>query len=158
MQASPPRTAKRLCAPAPGWAARVWRFQLCRLRPRGAGLPGSSQSKMWHSPGSPARRQAQPAPGLTPPADSPETPNSVPETADSAQPSDVDGVPEDMATLVLDKPALGAGRLRCRTRSDAYRGIDYGADPVKRCRRHAARGRRRRIGLQLTWWKNITGP
>ena len=35
--------------------------------------------------------------------------DSEPETDDSAQPSDEDGVPDDMATLVLDNPALGRG-------------------------------------------------
>jgi RNA polymerase sigma-70 factor, ECF subfamily len=34
---------------------------------------------------------------------------SEPETEDFAQPSEEDGVPEDMATLVLDNPALGQG-------------------------------------------------
>jgi RNA polymerase sigma-70 factor (ECF subfamily) len=38
----------------------------------------------------------------------PEEPNSSDEEAFSAQPSGADGVPEDMATLVLDKSALGA--------------------------------------------------
>jgi RNA polymerase sigma-70 factor (ECF subfamily) len=35
--------------------------------------------------------------------------NSGPETAPEAQPSAADGVPEDMASLVLDNSALGAG-------------------------------------------------
>jgi RNA polymerase sigma-70 factor, ECF subfamily len=35
--------------------------------------------------------------------------NSDPESLDPAQPSDEDGVPEDMGTLVLDNSALGAG-------------------------------------------------
>lgn len=43
--------------------------------------------------------------GDSDPADGPD---SAPESADSAQPSDGDRVPEDMATLVLDNPALGA--------------------------------------------------
>ena len=34
---------------------------------------------------------------------------SEPESEEFAQPSDEDGVPEDMATLVLDNPALGRG-------------------------------------------------
>jgi RNA polymerase sigma-70 factor (ECF subfamily) len=38
-----------------------------------------------------------------------ESANSTKETDHLAQPSDPDGVREDMATLVLDKPALGAG-------------------------------------------------
>jgi RNA polymerase sigma-70 factor (ECF subfamily) len=37
------------------------------------------------------------------------TGNSSPETAHKAQPSGPDGVPEDMATLVLDNSVLGAG-------------------------------------------------
>ncbi len=37
-----------------------------------------------------------------------EDPKSGPESVDPAQPSDADGVPEDMATLVLDNPVLGA--------------------------------------------------
>ena len=84
---------------------------------------------MSAQPGSRPGGKPNPHTGLTPPADSPETPNSVPETADLAQPSDVDGVPEDMATLVLDKPALGAGSASLpNARRDAYKGIDYGAD------------------------------
>jgi RNA polymerase sigma-70 factor (ECF subfamily) len=35
--------------------------------------------------------------------------NSEPETIHGAQPSPRDGVPEDMATMVLDNPTLGAG-------------------------------------------------
>src|SRR5205823_10621004 len=35
--------------------------------------------------------------------------NSEPETEEFAQPSEEDGVPEDVATLVLDNPALGQG-------------------------------------------------
>jgi RNA polymerase sigma-70 factor, ECF subfamily len=35
--------------------------------------------------------------------------NSGEDWQDEAQPSDPDGVPQDMATLVLDKPSLGAG-------------------------------------------------
>ncbi len=35
--------------------------------------------------------------------------NSSPETGCTAQPSGLDGVPEDMATMVLDNPAMGAG-------------------------------------------------
>jgi len=54
--------------------------------------------------------------------------DALSENSDSAQPSDGDGVDEDMATLVLDKPGLGAGEAR---RGDpkgmAPRG-DYGAD------------------------------
>jgi len=39
----------------------------------------------------------------------PEDPNSGEETGYEAQPSGLDGVPEDMATMVLNGPALGVG-------------------------------------------------
>jgi len=45
--------------------------------------------------------------GLTPS----ESAKSTPENAPKPQPSDEDGVPEDMATLVLDKAALGQGPI-----------------------------------------------
>jgi len=45
--------------------------------------------------------------GLTPS----ESSKSAPENAQKPQPSDEDGVPEDMATLVLDKAALGQGAV-----------------------------------------------
>jgi RNA polymerase sigma-70 factor, ECF subfamily len=56
---------------------------------------------------------------------SPESANSTRETEDSAQPSDPGGVPEDMATLVLDKPALAAGRSAARIPTAP---VNYGAD------------------------------
>jgi len=59
---------------------------------------------------------------------SPESTNSVRETGRVAQPSASDGVREDMATLVLDKPALGTGpaiRPGIRTNPAA---TNYGAD------------------------------
>ena len=45
--------------------------------------------------------------GLTPP----DGPESAPENPRKPQPSADDGVPEDMATLVLDNAALGAGQV-----------------------------------------------
>ena len=45
----------------------------------------------------------------TDPEESPESTNSAREADSAAQPSEPDGVREDMATLVLDKPALGTG-------------------------------------------------
>jgi len=47
------------------------------------------------------------------------------ETEDLPQPSGTDGVPEDMATLVLDNSTLGAGPA---TRPDARPGADAGAN------------------------------
>jgi RNA polymerase sigma-70 factor (ECF subfamily) len=60
---------------------------------------------------------------------SPESVNSGPESDDLAQPSDGDGVPEEMATLVLDTPALGTGsapRPGAKTMPAAV--PNYGAD------------------------------
>jgi RNA polymerase sigma-70 factor (ECF subfamily) len=57
------------------------------------------------------------------PDDSENSDTESEETKDSAQPSGGDGVPEDMATLVLDKPALGAP-----SRPDARTVPNYGAD------------------------------
>ncbi len=57
-----------------------------------------------------------------------ESVDSIKETGHLAQPSDTDGVDEDMATLVLDKPALGAGTgSRTDPRATAVL-PNYGAD------------------------------
>ena len=50
------------------------------------------------------------------------------ENSDSAQPSDGDGVDEDMATLVLDKPGLGAGATTRRANVKGESRGEYGAD------------------------------
>jgi len=68
-------------------------------------------------------RDARPRPQTG--SGSPESVNSGEETEDSAQPSAGDGVPEDMATLVLDKPALGTGSA---PRPDARPIPNYSAD------------------------------
>jgi len=61
--------------------------------------------------------------------DAPESANSTNETGHLAQPSNPDGVDEDMATLVLDKPALGAGTgSRPDPRMAAVGAVNYGAD------------------------------
>jgi RNA polymerase sigma-70 factor, ECF subfamily len=52
--------------------------------------------------------------------------NSEPETDDFAQPSQEDGVPEDMATLVLDNPALGQGARLNPT--EPQKPVNYAAD------------------------------
>jgi len=55
--------------------------------------------------------------------------NSAAETVHLAQPSERDGVPEDMATLVLDNTALGAGAaLRPDARSDSAQEMDPASD------------------------------
>lgn len=65
-------------------------------------------------------------PGAGP--DSPESVNSG-EESEFAQPSEGDGVREDMATLVLDKPALGAGSAsRPNARTMPVGVANYGAD------------------------------
>ena len=51
---------------------------------------------------------------------------SEPETDEFAQPSDADGVPEDMATLVLDNPALGQGAAL--TSPEPQRPVNYAQD------------------------------
>jgi RNA polymerase sigma-70 factor (ECF subfamily) len=55
----------------------------------------------------------------------PESEDPGPETLYSAQPSGPDGVPEDMATLVLDNTALGSGRARSPV---AESGLDPASD------------------------------
>jgi RNA polymerase sigma-70 factor (ECF subfamily) len=57
--------------------------------------------------------------------------DSGPESMDLAQPSVEDGVPEDMATLVLDNPVLGAGKASLPdSRLDSGAGSLAGLDPV----------------------------
>jgi len=51
--------------------------------------------------------------------------NSSTKTSEATQPSEGDGVSEDMATLVLDNPALGSGPA---SRPDAHRGLNHAAD------------------------------
>jgi RNA polymerase sigma-70 factor (ECF subfamily) len=54
-----------------------------------------------------------------------------PESTQRAQPSDEDGVPEDMATLVLDNSALGAGTAsRPGSRPEMHAGPIVGLDPA----------------------------
>ncbi len=55
---------------------------------------------------------------------------SEPETDEYAQPSDTDGVPEDMATLVLDNPALGPALAQGAALNppDPQRPINYALD------------------------------
>jgi RNA polymerase sigma-70 factor, ECF subfamily len=80
-----------------------------------AGLPGLAGASSGPL-GNPSNflafqaRSARPGPGADRSANgSSGEGNSDPETARTAQPSPEDGVPEDMATMVLDSPALVAG-------------------------------------------------
>jgi RNA polymerase sigma-70 factor (ECF subfamily) len=53
------------------------------------------------------------------------------ESTQAAQPSGADGVPEDMATLVLDNSAMGAGPAsRPDARPDPETGLNAGLDPA----------------------------
>ena len=67
-------------------------------------------------------------PGPVPGQEPPEDPNSGAETANPAQPSGGGGVEEDMATLVLDNPGMGAGPASQPDVKPGYRGTNYGAD------------------------------
>jgi RNA polymerase sigma-70 factor (ECF subfamily) len=57
----------------------------------------------------------------------PETANEIDEMA---QPSDVNGVPEDMATLVLDNSVLGAGAASRPGAPEGYSGSQAGLNPA----------------------------
>jgi RNA polymerase sigma-70 factor (ECF subfamily) len=69
-------------------------------------------------------QQARPETG---PQTGPGTGQSGEETGETAQPSAENGVPEDMATLVLDNSALGAGRAAS---VDAVAGVRAELDPA----------------------------
>jgi RNA polymerase sigma-70 factor (ECF subfamily) len=69
--------------------------------------------------------------GPSPGAEAQENGNSGEETGYPAQPSGEDGVPEDMATMVLNGPALDAGSaLRPGTAPDPNVGVREGLDPT----------------------------
>jgi len=94
----------------------------------GTGLPGENRDKRGRMPSETQAMAARPGgsgagdemdrnlSGLSPQ----DTPRSSPENAPEPQPSGEDGVPEDMATLVLDKAALGQGPI-VRPAPDAER-------------------------------------
>jgi len=54
----------------------------------------------------------------------------APETPERAQPSSENGVPEDMATMVLDKSALGTGSARQESRPEPGTGLHAELDPA----------------------------
>ena len=108
---------------------------LPELGPFAPGLPGSGAFKMSAQTngraGGGRTGDNQPESGPPPEGggDPPENPKSPAESADLAQPSDEDGVPEDMATLVLDNPVLGARPgLQPDAGPDARVVPNYGAD------------------------------
>ena len=78
-------------------------------------------------------RSSGPRPGPQPDgaATGGSSPETAHETANRAQPSAADRVPEDMATLVLDNPALGAGAAsRPDARPGTHAGPIGGLDPA----------------------------
>ena len=94
---------------------------LAGLNAPGVSLPLAHARSGGNRPGA----NPDPVPGQTPPQD----PNSSPETDNPAQPSGGGGVEEDMATLVLDNPGMGAGPAsQPDVKPGAYRGRNYGAD------------------------------
>ena len=111
--------------PGPGAAVAAWKAILRSfLGTDGAfgglqlaGMPriaGGGDEAGYGYPGFPpvSARSGRPGPDANRPVNgSPPGANSSPETVHEAQPLPEDGVPEDMATLVLDKSGLGPGRL-----------------------------------------------
>jgi RNA polymerase sigma-70 factor, ECF subfamily len=76
----------------------------------GSPRPTPNGGSSGFAPLSRLARSGRPEPGAGRPSKDPSGDgNSGPETAYGAQPSVRDGVPEDMATMVLDNPALVAG-------------------------------------------------
>jgi RNA polymerase sigma-70 factor (ECF subfamily) len=91
----------------------------------GSGLPPSVSDRK--SPIAAFSRSGTPSPG----AEAQEKGNSGEETGYGAQPSGEDGVPEDMATMVLNGPAVDAGSaLRPGTAPDPNMGVREGLDPT----------------------------
>jgi RNA polymerase sigma-70 factor (ECF subfamily) len=101
----------------------------------GGGLVGAGFSEMAGQPGG---RPGGTKPGAHPAAasfngdgagDAGEGADSATETDSRAQPSGGDGVEKDMATLVLDNPAMGTGAARrMDAKPGALRGVNHAAD------------------------------
>ena len=117
-----------------------------RLQPALAGLaslspPNQEFSSIWALAARPGSNRPGPLPEPDPEADHDSNPDSDPEndengvntlksgpeTDELPQPSDEDSVPDDMATLVLDNPALGSSTAS-RPGSQPYTGINYAQD------------------------------
>jgi len=104
-----------------------------------AGMPriaGEGDGAGYRYPGFPlvSARSGRPGPDANRPVNgSPQEADSGPETVHEAQPLPEDGVPEDMATMVLDNPALGAGSAPGRyaaNPAEAGLGIRGDVDPA----------------------------
>jgi RNA polymerase sigma-70 factor, ECF subfamily len=83
-----------------------------------------AQSRGNAGPGKPEKKAIPEAGGGDPEEDD----RAFSDNSDSAQPSGGDGVEESMATLVLDKPGLGAGAASRRANPTGAARGDYGAD------------------------------
>jgi RNA polymerase sigma-70 factor, ECF subfamily len=96
------------CEPATFPRLKIW---LDRLVPAGFGQFASIPLPSFVAMAANPRGNGKPdvGTGSGPEGDSVAGPETSREPQDSAQPSGSNGVPEDMATLVLDKPALGTG-------------------------------------------------
>jgi RNA polymerase sigma-70 factor (ECF subfamily) len=121
---------KAALGPIPAFGDMQWACAGISASPsNGTTLSTFSASSGGDKPGDrPGPRQAN---GGIPANDEDRTKNanSDPETDRFAQPSDEDGVPEDMATLVLDNPALGSitsGRPDLTT--GPPRGVNFAQD------------------------------
>jgi RNA polymerase sigma-70 factor, ECF subfamily len=98
----------------------------------GSGPPPAASSRKSHIAAFSAK--AAPNPGADD-HDKHDKANSSQETGYAAQPSGEDGVPEDMATMVLNGPALDAGRdsgsaRRPGSAADPNVGVREGLDPA----------------------------
>ncbi len=93
--------------------------------PFGFAASGSSGSAGPHRQASTARPAGS---GQASPDPASDDSNFPQESLDPAQPSDDTGVPEDMATLVLDRPGLGAGQAARPDPQISLAVPNYGAD------------------------------
>ena len=107
----------------------LWQGQVAAMSSRaGSDRPSRGERRRIRGKGEPAKVK-EPINGA----------KSGPENDNFAQPSEEDGVPEDMATLVLDNPALGQGApAEPGRRLAAARQLCAGR--IERCGGHAAGG------------------
>ncbi len=130
----PPRSALKKPVQGGGAMVRFWPLRAAwQLAPAGM-IESPWQHPKWayrdslSAPWSNKNLSRDRAKGADP-GDPPESTNSGQETERSTQPSGPDGVREDMATMVLDKPALGSGSaVRSGARVSGAPLPNYGAD------------------------------
>ena len=110
---------------APEWALR-WMRGRAPFALRGLDLAVAGGGRSPAGPVFlPASRMGGSSGGGSGGADVPDDEISAAESPEPAQPSSGYRVSEDMATMVLDNPALGANPAQ---RPDAYRGVNHAAD------------------------------